>query len=132
MARGAPDYQERAFTAETLLGEDNILHESDAWASPGGNPHIDLGPVPIGHYWKVEHITAYDITSPIDLIQPMLHIASDYFPIARLLTPGANDLFVWDGTLWMADGWMLEIYFNNTNVGDWIAGFANGVEIIRR
>lgn len=132
MARGAPDYQERVFASGTLATEDDIVIDYLIGPSPGGNAYGSMGPVPAGHYWKINHIAAWNTTSPIPRIEALIMAAGVPHMISTMDHPSQFDLYWWDGVIWLDEGWTLEVGFIGTILGDNLEAYCNGIDVIRR
>ena len=132
MARGAPDYHDRVFTSETLATEDDIVIESATGLGVGGDIYIELGSVPAGHYWKINHIAAWDTTNSCSRIESVIKAAGVSHIISTLDSPAALELYSWDGTVWLDENWSLGIYFYGTTSGDNFELYCNGISVVRR
>ena len=111
-------------------GQWHPLLLSDQKASGAAtNEDLDLGPVPVGQQWCINHVAAEDETTAATEIRFGIARAGTFFPLEDQESPAAGVLYTVPDPIYLAAGEYLRVRFVGSTNNDVLKAYANGYAI---
>ena len=90
------------------------------------NEDIDLGPVPVGEMWALEHVAAEDETTAATEIRAGIVRGEQFAPLEDQESPAAGVLYTVPDPFYLGPEERLRVRFVGSTSGDKLKVYANG------
>ncbi len=95
------------------------------------NEDVDLGPVPEGLTWVVQHAAVEDETTAFTSVRIGIAQANDFRPLEEHIGGVAGELYTVPEPIYVPEGKFLRARFVGTTSGDKLALYINGHQVRR-
>jgi len=91
---------------------------------------VDVGPVPQGEYWRIEHAATEDLTTASTEVRIGIVRSSVFVPLQEQEAPSAARLYWADRPIHLSTGDRLRARWTGTTSGDRLRLYVNGVSML--
>ena len=95
------------------------------------NEDVELGPVPKGLTWVINHVAVEDETTAFTSVRVGVAQANDFRPIEEHIGGVAGELYTVPEPIYVPEGKFLRARFVGTTSGDKLAVYINGYQVRR-